>query len=65
MTTNFDKINMLYKNEHENSFIKSIMSLRSYYIVMIVRLNIVNLLIHNNMFIYISKDEQKRQMPPR
>ena len=27
MTTNFDKINMLYKNEHENSFTKSIMSL--------------------------------------
>ena len=27
MTTNFTKINMLYKNEHENSFTKSIMSL--------------------------------------
>ena len=27
MTTNFDKINMLYKIEHENSFTKSIMSL--------------------------------------
>ena len=59
MTTNFDKINMLYKNEHENTFRKSIMSLnrkflgsalRNYYITMIVRLNIVNLLIHNNIF---------------
>ena len=27
MTTNFDKINMLYKNEHENIFTKSIISL--------------------------------------
>ena len=38
MTTNFDKINMLYKNEHENSFTKSILSLNRKFLGSVTKL---------------------------